>query len=287
VRERRAAQLAARGLVVKSPHGDFTLPQVRALRREQIDGPYDLVLLTAKSYDLDDAIESLRPAVGPATVVLPVLNGLQHLQRLEAAFGAERVAGGLCVIPATLTRDGDVVQLGAPHRIVFGRLPGTAASAQPLLEALLAAFARTPVQAQLAEAVMQDLWEKFVGLTTLAAMTCLMRAAVGDIVAADEGAALMEETLSACAATAAAHGHAPRPAALAGYRSMLLAPGSPFTASMLRDLEGGGRTEADAIVGDMLRRARSHGIDPGPLRLAWCHLQAAEHRRVREGTAAT
>jgi 2-dehydropantoate 2-reductase len=197
--------------------------------------PSDLVLLTCKSYDLDAAIASIAPALGERTLVLPLLNGLAHIERLRDAFGAARVLGGTCVIPATLTPEGEVQHLGTPHRITFGPLAGTRAGAAHDLEPLREAFARGPVEAVLADDMAQPPWEKFVGLATLAAMTCLMRAAVGDIVASDDGALLMEDTLRACVATATAAGHAPREAAPAPLRAMLFAPGSDFTASILRD----------------------------------------------------
>jgi 2-dehydropantoate 2-reductase len=281
VRERRAAQLRERGLVVRSPHGDFTVP-VRALTQEQIDGPADLVLLTCKAYDLDPAIESIAPAVGANTIVVPLLNGLAHIERLQSAFGPAAIAGGSCGIPATLTPDGEVVQLGGFHRIVFGMLAGTSAAADTRLAQLATLYRTTPVEVELSNDMMLALWEKFVALATLAAMTCLMRGAVGDILAADDGAALLDEAYAACEGTARAAGHAPREAAMAGFRKMFSDRHSSMTASMLRDLEGGGRTEGVHIVGDMLARARAAGIDPGPLSAAWCHLQVAEHRKQRE-----
>lgn len=281
VRERRAAQLRERGLVVRSPHGDFTLP-VRWTLREQIEAPVDLVLLTCKAYDLDAAIDAIAPAVGPTTLVLPLLNGLAHIEHLCAAFGAARVAGASCGIPATLTPEGDVVQLGAFHRIVFGALPGTAADAAPKLDALRVLFASTPVDVELSADMTIALWEKFVGLAALATITCLMRASVGDILHTDEGRALVAETYAACEKTARAAGHTPRDQAMAPFKVILADPESSMTASMLRDLEAGGRTEGAHIVGDMLARARATGVDPGPLRHAWCHLQAAERRRGRE-----
>ena len=150
VRERRARQLRANGLVVRSPHGDFTLP-VRSVLQSQLEAPFDLVLLTCKAYDLEAAIEAIVPAVGASTCIVPLLNGVAHIERLIAAFGAARVAGGSCAIPATLTEQGEVVQLGTFHSIVFGRLPGTSADAQAKLEALRALYARTPVPVELTD----------------------------------------------------------------------------------------------------------------------------------------
>ena len=279
VRARRQAQLRERGLVVRSPHGDFTVP-VQALLREDITAPADLLLLACKAYDLDAAIESLAPAVGPGTTVLPLLNGLAHIERLQIAFGPARVAGGSCGIPATLSPDGDVHQLGPLHRIVFGPLAGSADHTGAKLEALRELFRRTPVSADMDAQMMRALWEKFVGLATLAAMTCLMRGTVGDILATDEGAALFDATFVACQAAARAAGFEPREAPMAVFRTMMSDRQSLLTASMARDLESGGPIEGAHIVGDMLKRVMAAGVEPASLRAAWCHLQVAERRRL-------
>jgi 2-dehydropantoate 2-reductase len=282
VRERRAAQLAAHGLVVKSPHGDFTV-RARHVTRPELRPEYDLVFLTCKAYDLDSAVESVRPAIGADAHVMPLLNGLAQVDRLTVEFGAARVVGGTCGIAGQMTPEGEIRQLTPLHRIAYGLLPATGAAARAKLDALHGFYRQTPVDAVLAEDIVLELWEKFVLLTSLAAMTCLMRGSVGDILAAADGEALMGETLEACVRTAAAAGHPPRAQSLGFMRGLLFARGSAFTASMLRDLEGGYRTEADHIVGDMLGRARAAGVDPGPLRAAYCHLQAREARRAREG----
>jgi 2-dehydropantoate 2-reductase len=279
VRPRRQAQLQANGLVVRSPHGDFTVP-ARAVRREQVDAPAELLLLACKAYDLDAAIESIAPAMGPQSTLVPLLNGLAHIDRLIAAFGPARVAGGSCGIPATISPEGEVRQMGPFHRIVFGPLPGTAPEAGPKLQALHDLFKRTPVDVALDTQMTRALWEKFAGLATLAALTCLMRGSVGDILHADDGAALFAQTFAACEGAARAAGHAPREAASAAFRAMWADPASTLTASMLRDLESGGPTEGAHIVGDMLQRVRAAGLDPGVLPAAWCHLQVAERRRL-------
>jgi 2-dehydropantoate 2-reductase len=128
VRPRRAAQLAADGLVVRSPHGDFTLPpeRLRWCDSAALQAGHHLVLFAPKAYDLDSAMDAVAPALGPQTILVPLLNGMLHIERLQARFGAARVAAGTCVIPATLTPEGAVVQLGPLHRISFGLLPGSA-----------------------------------------------------------------------------------------------------------------------------------------------------------------
>ncbi|WP_422018338.1 ketopantoate reductase C-terminal domain-containing protein [Reyranella sp.] len=126
------------------------------------------------------------------------------------------------------------------------------------------------------------MWEKWVFIATAAGITCLMRAAVGDIVtagAADCTLALFDEISS----IAASQGFAPRPAAGQRGRTMLTTAGSPFTASMLRDIEAGRPIEADDMLGDLLNRSgRMDGFPMLPL--AHTHLKAYEARRVRTHT---
>ena len=143
VRPARAAALNERGLVIESPLGDLRLP-VQAATADSLAGSFDMVLLTAKAYDLDQAIAAIRPAVGPGTAVLPVLNGLRHLDRLDAAFGPERVLGGVAYIAATLTADGTIRHLNRVHGITFGERAG---GISDRVEAIARAFAETPVSA--------------------------------------------------------------------------------------------------------------------------------------------
>jgi 2-dehydropantoate 2-reductase len=280
VRPRRAAQLARDRLVVISPHGDLRLA-VATATRETVRPEYDLAILSCKTFDLTDAIETLRPAVGANTLVLPLLNGVGHYEALDAAFGRERVPCGTCHVAATLTEAGEVRQLSQLHRIAFGTRPGNVASARARLAELQREFAKTPIPAVLSDDMATEMWEKYVLLTTLAGMTCLMRSSVGDIMLAERGRELMLACLESCRKVAEAAGQRLRDEFLADTIKLLTEPGSTFTASMLRDIEGGRRTECEHIVGHMARRAAAAGIDAPLLAAAHCHLQAYEARRTR------
>ena len=223
--------------------------------------------------------------MGPDTLALPLLNGMAHLARLEQVFGSARVLGGTCYIASILDADGSIRHLGKFQGITCGPRRGNHAHADAVLQELSQAYARVSLECKVSADIEQDMWEKFVLLASLAAMTCLMRASVGEILAAADGEALMREALATCVAAAAAAGHAPRAESLQRTEGMLFARGSAFTASMLRDLEGGGRVEADHIVGDMLRRARTAGADARLLAAAYCHLQAYEARCLRGAAA--
>jgi 2-dehydropantoate 2-reductase len=279
VRPARAALLRERGLRIRSPLGDADLP-VQVLTAEELGdaAPFDLVLLSAKAYDLDSAMDAIAPAVDADARVLPLLNGLRHYDALDARFGFDRVLGGLCFISATLGADGEILHLGKPASMTFGERAGQAPDTR--LQALAAACAQAGIDHAHTPDIAQAQWVKYSFLTALAAGTCAMRASVGTIVAGEGGTDFMAELHDECLAVAAASGQAVPAAAQATARETLTAAGSPMKASMLRDLEAGQRVEAAHIVGDMVHRAGLHGIAVPRLHTAWVHLQAYGAQRA-------
>ena len=276
VRAGRAAQLRQHGLRIKSPRGDLTLAAPPHLLSEQISQHYDLVIVGCKAYDLDATMTSFAAAVGPDTAILPVLNGMAHIDRLAARFGRQRVLGGLCLISATLDPEGTVLHLNDMHSLVFGELDG---GTSPRVAALEQALSTANFEARASEQMTLEMWKKWIFIASLASVTCLLRGTVGDIVASGN-AALPQALLAECSAIADANGHAPRPSSSERSLGMLTAPGSPISASMLKDLERGAAIESDQIVGDMLARAGEHPVPT--LKLAYAHLKTYEARRARE-----
>jgi 2-dehydropantoate 2-reductase len=276
VREGRQKVLAEHGLRVESPFGDFTGP-VKAITRADIRGDFDLVLLTCKAYDLPSAMETIVPAVGKGTAILPLLNGLAHIELLSEKFGRAQVLGGVAKIAATLTPDGIIKHLNDWRYITFGEQDGTL-SARVL--ALKVAFDKTSVVAAAVPNITQIMWEKIVHLATIAGMTCAMRASVGEIASTRDGASLMVEFLERNAAIARAEGFGPSDKFMAEYRTLFSDAQSKYTASMLRDIERGNAIEADHIIGFMLGKAYTHKIDAALHRIIYTHLQSYEQRRA-------
>jgi 2-dehydropantoate 2-reductase len=276
VRPRRAAELAKHGLTIRSPVGDFRRASPPIVLQEDLAEPFDLVVLSCKAFDLEGAMASFAKAVGPATAILPLLNGMRHIDRLVERFGAERVLGGQCAISATLGADGAVVHLNDWHALSFGELDG---SRSPRIETIASALLDAGFAARLSDEIRQEMWEKWVFIATAAGITCLMRASVGDYVAAgatDLALGLLRE----CASIAAAQGFPLREPALERGRTALTAAGSPLKASMLRDIEGGKPVEGDQILGDLLRRGgKPEGLSL--LRIATLHVKAYEAGRER------
>ncbi|MCW5746069.1 MAG: 2-dehydropantoate 2-reductase [Alphaproteobacteria bacterium] len=280
VRAARAEKLKTEGLRIKSAKGDAVLT-VKTVGDGAQGGPYDVVLLSCKAYDLGSAMDVVAPAMGTQTTIVPVLNGIKHLDQLDARFGAERIVGGVARIGATLTPDGTVVHSSPFTVLSFGeREKGR--SLRPSLVAFAEAVKQAGIDGGPHPDIIQDMWDKWVMLGTLASMTCALRGPVGDILEAVDGEALIRETIEECRKVAAAAGHEPSGKAIKMVESIVLARGSLFAASLLHDLERGGRIEADHIIGDLLARARAANIATPNLRFAYAHLQTYERRRTRE-----
>lgn len=283
VRPQRVDVLARDGLRIRSKAGGDLKLAPRCVVAGQEMPDIDVVLFTAKAYDLPSAIDAIAPAMAGRAVVLPLLNGMSHLDALEARFGAAKVLGGVAYIASTLAPDGEIRHLNEFHRIVFGP---RAASQKAVCDAFSAALQGMPVPVKFdwkqLDNIEQAMWDKWVLLATLAGMTCLMRATVGDIVATQEGEKLMLALLAENAAVAKAEGCATPDAVMSNYRGMLTQKGSTFTASMLRDVESGGRAEGDHILGALLARARKHRIATPVLEMAATHLEAYAARKRRE-----
>ena len=276
VRPRRAAELADAGLVIKSPNGDVMLKNPPALQADKLNEKFDVVLLSCKAFDLDDAIKSFAPAVGPQTSIIPLLNGMLHLDVLDQKFGRERVLGGLCAIAVTLNERREVIQLTPMQSLTFGERDGKMSGR---VRAIAEVFGSGKFGAVLSEHIIQEMWEKWVFLATLAASTSLMRTSVGNILAAPGGKDFILGMLDECSAIGTAEGYAPRAPFLERSRGMLTSEGSQLTASMFRDIKVGAPVEADHVIGDLIARGDAAKVPVPRLRTAYTHLKAYEKQR--------
>lgn len=270
VRERRAGQLAEQGLRIESPFGDAEL-QVKSLTADRLDAPYDLILLSCKAYHLTQALEDIAPAVGAETLILPLLNGMGHLDRLIERFGARHVLGGLCHLAVTLTREGLVKHMSKLHRVTFGPLEDSQAARCTEIEAL---FAGAGFDSKLSRDIRRDLWKKWALLASLAGITCLMRSSMDAVTATERGTSYTRAVLEECVAVAGAEGFALGEKYLEDTFGFLTNKSAVQTSSMLRDIQNDAQVEADHIIGDLITRGDRAGIETPMLDIAYCHLQA-------------
>lgn len=281
VRPKRAAELLRLGLTVRSSAGDIFFQKPPTILAEEISESYELVLLSCKAYDLEGAAASFAPAVGPDTNILPLLNGMRHLDYLDQRFGRDRVLGGRCLIAASLNEKREIVHLNDKHELSFGERDGTLSIR---LTEIANALEKVKFGINVSREIIPDMWSKWVFLASLASGTCLMRATIGDILQTPGGGDFLLGLIEECSSIAAGESFPIPAASLNQTRRMLTETGSPLTSSMLRDMERNGPIEADHILGDLLQRADQSSASRNGfplLRVAYAHAKAYELRRSR------
>jgi 2-dehydropantoate 2-reductase len=275
VRPQRAEKLKKDGLQLISSHGNATL-WPKCVTAADIQNPYDLVLLSVKSYSLESAMQDFAPAVGSDTMILPTLNGMRHIEQLSRRFGEHSVLGGVCLVAAELDESDRIVQMGDIEDLSYGELDGSRSTRIQSLDTVLQG---TGFRAHLSEHIVPDMWQKWVQLASLGAATCLMRGNIGEIVAVERGAPLCSSILDECVAIAASAGFPQNQDFLERHRTALTGKGSSLTSSMYRDLKKGASVEVDTILGDLLRLADENSILTPLLNAAFVQLSIYQTQR--------
>jgi 2-dehydropantoate 2-reductase len=232
-----------------------------------------------KAYALEAAMNDFAAAVGPETIIFPVLNGMRHIDILTKRFGEHAVIGGVCLVAAEIDHQGRIVQLADFQRLVYGERNG---ESTPRLKALDATLQGAGFDARLSPEIMQAMWEKWVQLASLGAITCLMRGTIGEIVAAPGGTKLLIDVVNESVAVATACGYKPSEKVLSRHAAAMTAPGSLLTSSMYRDLRKGAPVEADQILGDFIERGSARGVTTPLLKAAFVNLRVYQDRLPKD-----
>jgi 2-dehydropantoate 2-reductase len=280
VRAKRAEQLRSTGLVVVDAGETFTV-QAKLLLADDLKAkpePFDLILLSTKAYSLAAAIEDFAPAVGPSTAILPLLNGMTHLDALTARFGKAAVLGGSTRISADLDADGKVHSMDpAVNDLHFGEIDE---SVSPRIKAIDETLKNCGFDAILEPDVIAFMWNKWTVLSALAAITCLLRGSIGAVAAVPYGLDTERAILAESTAIATANGYPPPDKFLAGVEARLTESGSDLTASMHRDMMKGAPVEANHILGELLARGKQHGVASPLLAAAYVQLSVYSNSRI-------
>ncbi|MBD9551793.1 ketopantoate reductase family protein [Pantoea sp. PNT01] len=256
VRERRYQQLQTHGLVLQTLQGTEKF-QPQLIQASTLKSHYDLIIVTVKSFALDQVMDDIAPAVGPETLIMPILNGMRHIATLQQRFGEDKVIGGLCKINATLGDQGEVIQMTPLHQLLYGALDG---NNDARLQRVDAALRDCRVDTLFSDNIMDELWEKWLLLSTLGAVCCLARGNTQQILTSRGGEALLQGVFTEILSVITAEGYQPRPAVTARIFELLNNPATPMTSSMYRDLTQGSDIEADQVIGDLLLRAKRNGL---------------------------
>jgi len=277
LRPARAAAVRANGIRLTGEGPDEGVP-VAVVTADEPIGPYDVVLVTVKNGALPSAMDDMEPAVGPGTLIVPFLNGMSHLDRLNQRFGAAAVLGGVVIVSTTVNQQGDIVRLAPQASLTTGAQPGN-----PPIDTTGVAAALGGVVGfdfALSDHILADMWSKWTFIATLGALTCLLRGAVGEIVAQPGGDKLGPAFLAEATAVASANGYPIPDAQVRNTTAAVTAPGSGLTSSMYRDVLDGHPTESDYIVADLVNRGRAHGLESPLFHLAATQL-AVHNARAR------
>jgi 2-dehydropantoate 2-reductase len=262
------------GLRIVSPHGNVTLnPQL--ITADQVTQHYDAVLFAVKGFQLDAAVADLARAVGPETMILPVLNGMRHVDILAERFSEHNLVGCALKIATVIEEDGRIIQLMPLQDLAYGELDGRMT---PRMQALNAFMQGAVFNARVSDAIHREMWEKWILLASLGAITCLMRGTIGEVEASPGGIHFVRDLLDEVVAVVRVVGTAPSEEFLSAARVQLTTKGSPFASSMYRDLQQGRRIEVEEIVGDLLRRGTECGLSTPLLATAYTHLALYQNR---------
>jgi 2-dehydropantoate 2-reductase len=278
VRPSRAAQLAG-GLRIVSRGEEAVIP-IKMITMGQRAGEFDIIFLAVKAYQLDAAIEDFAPYLSARSMILPVLNGVQHVDTLRERFGAPRVIGGVAKIASTLDERGRVIDQADFHDLAYGEWSRERSSRILALDEFMTGAG---FEARLSSDIERDLWEKWAMLASLAAVTCLMDGSIGQVARAPRGAEFVNDLLAEVVAAIAA---AWRPIAepfKARVLSLLTDRNSSLTASMYRDMKSGFHIEADQIIGDLVRRAAGKGVATPLLSAVFTRLKVYEEAAAGKG----
>jgi 2-dehydropantoate 2-reductase len=238
-------------------------------------GTFDVVILSVKAYSLQSAMDDVAPAIGDSTVIVPILNGMRHLDILSERFGNQKVMGGSVRIICDMDSEGNIHQMTPMDHLNFGELDGTLTTRA---EAVRDAFTVPGITLTLSNNILDVMWQKWWILSTLGVICILGGGTIGEIASTGEhGIAMARAVQAEAIAIATANGHPAPPEFAASYNTRMTESGSILSSSMYRDMTKGLPDEADHILGDLL--ARANGTPAPLLGAAYTHLKVYEGNR--------
>ena len=267
------------GLTVSTPAGETTIPEA-AVADTRAAGRVDLVVFAVKTYDTGPAARALPPLMADDTTVLTLQNGVDQVGVIASVVGADAVLAGAVYVALQLVGPGVILRAGGDGKIVFGEAGGAVTER---VRRIAGAFQQSDIAHDVSPNIRAVLWEKFLFITGVGAVTALARSGIGPILASGDGRALLTASCREIVAVAEATGAPLRADAVDAVMAQAATLPGPWRSSMARDLDDGRRLEVDALSGAVVRRGRSHGI-PTPVHqtIAAC---LSIHQPVASGTA--
>lgn len=255
VREGRASQLQKRGLQIQSIHGNFSIEPKIALSANEIDEA-DVVIVAVKNYHLENTLPVLKELVNKGAKILPLLNGILHIEILRENLGNTAVLGGLCQVGSTLNTEGDIIQTSKMQDIIFGAFEQ---GEDEWLENIETIMKDANIDAKVSENILVDMWKKYIFITTLSGITSTLRSPIGVALSDSYAFGFLKEMIKEVIEIA--KHEAPLPDDIFDSTIQKIQSLSPqMTASMHRDLEKGLPLELDSLHGALLKMAEKHTL---------------------------
>lgn len=267
VRPRRAEELRG-GLRLFGDAGEEIL-HAPTVTSDTVRETYDLVIIAVKAGALAHVLDEITPAVGPQTLVLPFLNGMSHLHELNDRFGEDRVLGGIVRVVTTLTATGAIRQIKPIASMDFGRQDGLT---NHLLEETRLLLDVAGYDLTFRTDILDAMWHKWTFISAAGVVTCLMRGAIGDIIAAG-GRDFVDQVVHEAENVAAAAGHHLPASEHAAAVHLLTEPGSVFTSSLYRDVAAKLPHEGEHLLGSLVDTADQLGVSVPLTKLALLQLR--------------
>ncbi|MFC0270787.1 ketopantoate reductase family protein [Metabacillus herbersteinensis] len=274
VREKRKQLLSETGLQIESVHGDLTL-EPKTITSETSGEPFDLILVGMKSYHFEQAIQDIKPYVGPETMIIPLLNGIQHLDRLIETFSEKKVLGGLCFIESTVGSEGKIIQTSPVHELVYGELSGEKTERISKVEQLLSG---TKASIRRSDKILTDMWHKYMFITGLSGVTTLFRSPIGPIRDTDGGREVIRQLFYEIGQIMRAEGAPIRDGVEESQIKKISEMSPSMKSSMQRDMEKGDAVEGDHLQGYLLQLAEKHSINAPTLEMVYSNLKVYEQQ---------
>ena len=256
VRPKRKALLQADGLKIISPLGNLSL-NPKLILVDELKPVYDIILISCKTYDLDQAIIDLRPTKGRG-LIIPFLNGVTHMKKLDEEFGQDNVMGGVAHISSTVNKDGTIEHFSEFKKLTFGNRD---LSKNNALKEFAEVCAKTQFDMTLSDDINLDLWKKWVFISTVAGATTLFSCSLGEIVKSDFGKQIIIDLFNECRSIAKLYKYDYEDSEADIILKTITTPCSPIKASMQRDVEKKSFTEHEQIFGDLINKGQKYSFD--------------------------
>jgi 2-dehydropantoate 2-reductase len=250
------------GLKFSSIQGDFLIHPAQATDSTESIGIVDLIILAIKAWQLDSSIAQIKPLIGESTIILPLLNGIEHIDILLSAFGKKHVIGGLCRISTFIEGAGHINHKGVQPHIAFGELDN---SRTERIEKIYKMFSGiNDITAEIPADIHTAMWGKFILISSTSGVGAVSRMSINEYRDIPEFRNMLIQAMHETANVARARGASIASDLVDGIMKRIDATPIGMLTSMQKDIMEGRPSELDHQIGAVIRIGKTVNI-PTPI----------------------